>query len=396
MNVIRKAVRSRFCKGLPRKSEGDLLAILSDRSDWSRACAIMEMGCRPNGAFTKVLYGIIGDQSPAIRRQAAATLGKIGRSDFAEPLLERARVERVDMTRFAMCVAAVQCGADREQSRAVLAEAGARRLHGAYGSKTVGGLAGFGVATTDMLWGHIFGSGGETNISSHARAREVLGFEPENRYAVISLAVHCDRRDFDHLHGLWLAAGRRMRLTLVMAMGLHGDPRWLPFLVDALTAMDVDPAHGFALRSEAATALGRLGLKEGQAHLVRALENEALDHEGRPGAGLGIQRPVRTHILGALGELEGPSSVLLSYLGNTHGTVTGGFYLSAMYGLWKAADASVLRKTLNGPALPAANALGVLVALEGAQVASAWRQDSRELVRLVAETYSDVEVIDVP
>jgi hypothetical protein len=67
-----------------------------------------------------------------------------------------------------------------------------------------------------------------------------------------------------------------------------------------------------------------------------------------------------------------------------------------MYGLWKAADASVLRKTLNGPALPAANALGVLVALEGAQVASAWRQDSRELVRLVAETYSDVEVIDVP
>ena len=138
-----------------------------------------------------------------------------------------------------------------------------------------------------------------------------------------------------------------MRLTLCKAMGLHGSPLFAGRLVDCLRSMSVDPGHGFALRMESAIALGRLGFSLNRTVLVQALENEALDFEGRPGAGLGVQHSVRSHILAALGELQAAPNVLCQYLGNTHGSADGGFYLPAMDALWKVGHASLLERLMN-------------------------------------------------
>ena len=374
----------------------DLMAITRGRSDWRRAMAVQEIGIRSEGDFQPVLMRLIEDDSPAIRRHAAMAASRKGDPAAAPVLLNRARLERVDMVRFSLAAAAVACGADPTEAGAVLLQAAGRTLVGAYGRRGTAGCAGYDSDTTAALWA-IWVDGDEATLDfsrARALAREVPGFEADNRSAVIALSLHADPRDVPLLKGLWAGAGRRMRLTLVMAMGLHGDPRWLAPLRDVLLAMDVDPGHGFALRSEAATALGRLGLDAAVPYLVRALTNEALDHEGRPGAGLGIQRSVRTHILGALGELGGSSAVLADYLGNTHGSAEGGFYLAAMDGLWKAGSADPLYGLLDAEAVVAANALGVLGALLGPQSVVPWLEDSRPLVRSVALAYSEGDVID--
>ena len=159
-------------------------------------------------------------------------------------------------------------------------------------------------------------------------------------------------------------------------------------LKKALTAIDVDPGHGFALRSHAAVALGRLGLKDAIRPLVKALASEALDFEGRPGAGLGIQQPVRSDIISALGELQCPPDALMTYLGNTHGSAHGGFYLPTMDALWKAGDAEPLYELLGQSDLVAANALGTIRAISGVQAVSRWKDDAREMVASVARAPS--------
>jgi hypothetical protein len=365
MNMIENRFRAGLHKLMARASDPMLIAILRRRSPHTRLMALRELGLRELGDSSVDLGDFLINPVPGVRRSAAWAQGRSGGKLEGDRLLELARSERVDMVRFSQVLGAVCCGASTEVAWSVLDQAARRTLRGGYGERTMGGFSGFSVENCADLWG----LGTETKpgdfLFQRARAREVLGFDPEDRAAILRLAMCGDPRDFELLSGLWAAAGRRMRLVLTAAMGLHGDPRWIPRLVGALKSMDVDPGHGFALRSEVALALGRIGLPSVAPALCLALELEALDHEGRPGAGLGIQRPVRRYLLAALGELQCSADVLSQYLGNTHGSAEGGFYLPAMDALWKVGDSERLRGCLDGPEFVAANALGVLAALEG-------------------------------
>jgi HEAT repeat protein len=120
--------------------------------------------------------------------------------------------------------------------------------------------------------------------------------------------------------------------------------------------------------------------------MVRALEDEALEYEGRPGAGLGIQIPVRSVLLYALGEAGAHDQIglLIRYLSNTHGSVMGGFYLPAMDALVKLNAVDELAKLVQGPELLAANALGVLGMLGQLSVVRASLSDSRPRVAAAA------------
>ena len=396
MNVLRKWHQERFLRTLARRSTDDLVAITLAATGWRRALAIRALGIRSEGGFRPELIQLLGDSVPAVRRHTAWAMGNSCKRELGPRLLACAREERVDMVRFSMAAAAIRCGGDPHDVAAVVMNAAQRSMVGAYGRRVTGGSAGFDLDTCGGLWRQPCVQGTLEFSDARERAREVLGFDADNREAVIALGLSADPRDYALLSGMWMAAGRRMRLSLVMAMGLHGDPRWLGPLLRILGSLDVDPGHGFALRAEAATALGRLGLYGAVQPLVVALTNEAMDHEGRPGAGLGIQRSVRSNILGALGELGGPESVFLDYLGNTHGNATGGFYLPAMDGLWKRGCCVSVARLLKGEAVAAANALGVLGAIKGAAGVFPWRDDPRPLVRGVAMAYSPDEVIDEP
>ncbi|MSP57142.1 MAG: HEAT repeat domain-containing protein [Myxococcales bacterium] len=194
---------------------------------------------------------------------------------------------------------------------------------------------------------------------------------------------------FDDLTARLRTAGRREQHVLLNALGLDGDPRALPLLADALCATDVDPGRGFTQRRLAATAIGRIGLRSATPILLRALKDEALDFEGRPGAGMGIQYPVRTNLVWALGEVGDPAAIptLISYLSNTTGSAFGGFYLPAMDALWKLGHAALPALTAalaTSPEPQATHALGVLLAL--GQDAAPWRGDSRPGVARVART----------
>jgi HEAT repeat protein len=391
MNVIGEWSRRRFFKSLSARTNGDLIAITLRGSSWRRVGAIRELGCRPEHEFGAVLIGLVRDSSPGVRRAAAWALGVAGCQSVCGQLVAQVQRERVDVVRFTMAVAAVRCGAVSGPIEAGLKAAALRKMSGAYGSRPTGDCAGFGLKTVKALWALAGTDQGQTFSTTRARLREMLDFEPGDREAVVGLGLMADPRDFQLLDGLWATAGRRMRLSLILAMGLHGDPRWIKRLLMAISAMDVDPAHGFAQRSEAATALGRLGLSLVVPALVRALENEALDHEGRPGAGLGIQRSVRLNILGALGELGGARRVLLDYLDNTSGTATGGYYLVAMDGLRKTGDATGLAAYASGEAVLSANIVGVIAAIDGPQAVSRWLNDPRALVRSVAQAQSGIE-----
>jgi HEAT repeat protein len=95
---------------------------------------------------------------------------------------------------------------------------------------------------------------------------------------------------------------------------------------------------------------------------------EAIDHEGRPGAGLGIQYPVRTNIIWALGEIQDPRAIpaLVALLGDDAGSALGGFYLAAMDALVKiggAATPALERLARSSKGKASANASGILSVL---------------------------------
>jgi len=138
-------------------------------------------------------------------------------------------------------------------------------------------------------------------------------------------------------------AGRRGDHVLLDALGRHGDPAAFAVLRAALQARDVDPGRGFVQRRLAADGLGRLGLGAGVPLLRRALHDERADFEGRPGAGLGVQYPVRANLLWALGEVGGAAAAppLVDALGDTSGSAFGGFYLPAMDALVRVGPAAV-------------------------------------------------------
>jgi hypothetical protein len=216
--------------------------------------------------------------------------------------------------------------------------------------------------------------------------RQKLQAGEEEREDILALAALRHPEDFALLVSVRERLGRRGDHAAITGLGLHGDPRALPILKALLFATDVDPGRGFAQRRLSAVALGRVGLREALPWLERALRYEALDFEGRPGAGLGIQYPVRTDLLWAIGEIADPASVktLLGYLGNIHGSALGGFYLAAMAALVKIGPLALPALEAfvwEAPEVAAANAVGVMGAIGGS--VAAFIQDRR---KLVAET----------
>ncbi len=123
----------------------------------------------------------------------------------------------------------------------------------------------------------------------------------------------------------------------VPTKGIEGDPRQLQSVLRALGSIDTAPGVGFALRRVAARALGRFGSQGVSRNLLRALRKEELEHEGRPGAGMGIQYPVRIDIIHAIGELQCHDAVpaLLRFLDERQSSPKGGLHVPAMDALSK-------------------------------------------------------------
>jgi HEAT repeat protein len=228
------------------------------------------------------------------------------------------------------------------------------------------------------------------------RARLALGAPPAPLAALRALraadpqalAALGHPEDLPGLLAAFRTAGRRGEHTLLLALGLSGDPRALPELYRALTAIDVDPGRGFTQRRLAAVGLGRLGFRVATRWLLRALQDEARDFEGRPGAGLGIQYPVRTDLLWALGELADPAAIpaLIDHLSDRQGSAFGGFYLPAMDALRKIgppAAPALTQIVASGAEDAAAHALSVLTTL-GVDPRP-WRADPRATVRAMVE-----------
>lgn len=165
----------------------------------------------------------------------------------------------------------------------------------------------------------------------------------------------------------WRQAGKREQNRLLVELGWIGDPRALGLLEGLLVSMDVDPGRGFAWRRLSALAIGRIGDPGATPALIRAIEVEAAEHEGRPGAGLGIQFPVRAVLLWALGELQDPASLptLLAHLDQDAGSALGGLHLPALGALYKLGEAArePLERVASGQSKASARAAALLQVL---------------------------------
>lgn len=330
----------------------------------------------------EVLLPLLQDPRASVRRNAAAALGHLGRPRATGALAAAESVERSEEARLQLAVARVRCGADPDAVRDGLSAFERRRLQTCHGPKSVHGAVG----VSDLLARHVLtlgDEGVEPRATLLARRRALVSTEAEGKQghaALLALASLRHPADHARIADLLRSAGRRGEHAVLTAFGLAGDPRSVPALRDALYATDVDPGRGFAQRRLAAIALGQVGLGETLPLLLSALENEARDYEGRPGAGMGVQFPVRTNLLWAVGEVGDVAAAptLATYLGDVHGSAFGGFYLPAMDALVKlgpGAHGAVRRVLETGPAPAAANALGVLVA--GGVDPHPWTSDRR-------------------
>lgn len=350
MSRASRALRASVVSLLGERSDdpASLARVVRHGSEAQAIPALRKIGARSEDAARQFVEERLGDERAAVRRAASRALA--GR---AEPTSLPALVAAVDRTEegaVGLAVARVRCGGDRAREHDAL-DARDRRTY--------------------------WTEGGSRRTS----------FDVPPLTERLLLALDRPTEPFDVLREQLKTAGRREQHALFTALGTCGDPRALPLLVDALRATDVDPGRGFTQRRLAATAIGRIGLREATPVLLRALKDEALDFEGRPGAGMGIQYPVRTNLLWALGEVADPAAIptLVSYLGNTSGSAFGGFYLAAMDALTKLGDAAVpavLAVLRSAPDTEAAHALGVLVAL--GHDPAAWTTDARVGVATLA------------
>jgi len=356
--------------------------------------ALRQMGARPGLGDHGCFVSGLSDPIPGVRRAAAWALGQRAESQSGERLCAATTAERCDHVRLSMGVAAVRCGAEVSEIWAVLRSGAERTLYTWYGPRQPATVIGVGTGDLTLLWSSSLTASGASADTLNPEATSLLRerlltqcrADRDDRQALLDLAAQQHPDDWQLIHDRMTHQGRRMRHVVTEALGIHGDPRSIPALLSTLRAVDVDPGHGFAGRARAATALGRIGVPRVARALVQALEDEALDHEGRPGAGLGVQNPVRALIIAALGEIgaDGQADRLASYLADTSGTARGGFYLPAMDALWKLDAAHAVRPLLVGSELVVANALGVLRATGRDADVSEWKDDPRPRVAAVA------------
>jgi HEAT repeat protein len=341
------------------------------------------------------LADVLEDEVPGVRRASARGLGWTGDPRWRDALVARTAAEPTDTVRAAAAGAALRCGAPPDDVIAAVRAAAWRTLGTYHGPRRVGPATGHGPSEAESaVWIEV---GRATAGPPRARDKIVddglsaLLADPHGPGAaglLPALAAQAPAELRDRLRSLEERAGRRSEHAYLEALGWLGDPLVRPRLEGALTAMDSDPGRGFKHRRLAAMALGRLGDPAMMPVIEAALTREALEFEGRPGAGLGIQFPVRTVLLWALGEIGAPSAceLLASYLDNTHGGATGGLHLPAMAALVKLGRPAIaaVEPLLSGPEVLAANAAGILVALGATAAIARAAADPRPAVRSAA------------
>ena len=318
----------------------------------------------------------LASPSPAVRRAAVGALGTLG-DPAALPALKRQR-ERNEEGRLAVAVARARCGDEQAPLLAELASFDARTLHTPTGPRQPGAMSG-----RPPLVERFALALGDTRARLLVERRAAFDADPG---AAMALAVLGHPDDRARIEARLTGAGRRGEHALLAALAVHGDPGVFGLLVERLRATDVDPGRGFAFRRVAAAGLGQLGLAEATPVLLRALDDEVHDYEGRPGAGLGVQYPVRGVILWALGEIGDSRAIpaLIRHLGDTHGSALGGFHLPAMDALVKLGPRvlpAVREVRARGDESAATSAVGVLAALgESVRVEDGDRPAVRKMV----------------
>lgn len=345
----------------------------------------------------RALRPLLDDPVPGVRRAAARGLGWSGSNEQVEGLWGRLRRERAETVRCALAGALLRCGEPEEQVYGAIRQAAARSIGTYYGPRTPAEVTGTGTAEAcRATWFEIGRQEAGDPVPRNeviAQGRRQLESDPHGattRAMLPALAAQDDPTLLAALTSRWDAVGRYAEHAYLEALGWLGDPRALRQLVGALRAMNIDPGRAFKHRRIAAMAIGRVGDPTALGELDRALVREALEFEGRPGAGLGIQYPVRNLLLWAVGEIGNPAaaSTLVGYLDNTAGSATGGFHLPAMASLAKLgpAAAPALIELLDGPEVLAANAAGVLAAIGDKAGIVRARRDPRPEVRAAAAT----------
>lgn len=312
---------------------------------------LVELG--EGGSLEHLLHSPI----PGMRAAAADGCSDSGR------LLQALNVERCASVAGVMAARSILSGAEHSEVQALLERQVLVSVNTPAGKRTPEATLGLGIGEPVQDLG--------LALEARQAALAALGSAspgPALWQAMEALSMHRQPEDYPRLQELFGSAGKRGQNSLLLAMGRLGDPRALPMLLDNLARMDVDPGRGFAWRRLSALAVGRIGDPSAAPSLRRALEVEALEYEGRPGAGLGIQFPVRAVMLWALGELQDPDSaeVLAGYLDHNSGSALGGFHLPAMGALYKlgAAARPILERVARGGSEQArGNAMAVLEAL---------------------------------
>lgn len=259
------------------------------------------------------------DPVPALRREAARAMGRAGQ---VAGLREALAVEACWTVRAALVLALESNDAVAELEPLVL--------------DTRDGLR-----TPDRALGLGLGDGAAERALSARPASALWPRVPGDVDALERLGAVADMTEVPRLLELETCIGKRERNGWLLALGRTGDPRVLPVLSTALRRMAVDPARGFAERRLAALGLGRMGLPSLGAPLRRAFLREA-EHRGTPGAGLGVQYPVRAVLIWAVGECGCVDAAewLSTLLGDRDGNAFGGLYLQAMGALAKLGPAA--------------------------------------------------------